>query len=206
MKSEKYHRKTEAGHSLIEMIMAMSISLIGLIGGLTLYRSAHHTVNAGRESTEIQARGRKVLELMAMELQESNVDTIDLSATGAISFASARSGGTFATEADGSPDWNKAVVYCVDSDSNCLRRYDEAKTDWPTLFNTSYFLTRSDLDTVCEDVVEGVIDMTCQLVGSVLTIAVKMKSHMEPQMVSPQASEELSEPYELFTMDIYLRN
>ena len=183
-------RNSEAGFSLIEMIMALTISLIGLIGGLTLYRSAHEATNAGQEAMEIQAGVRKALEIIAKELHESNVDTIDVTVSNAVSFASARSNGTFVSNSDGTPDWQNAVVYFVDTTSNTLCRVVQAKDDWSSGFDTASALTSEDI----EQLVPNVESMTCTLTDNVLNITFAFSKHIE------------SEDNDVYTSQVLIRN
>jgi prepilin-type N-terminal cleavage/methylation domain-containing protein len=192
MKIEKFFskRQTDAGFSLIELIMALAISLIGLTGGFTLYRSAHQTVNATQTAAEIQSSVRKVLELMAQDLHESSVDTIDLSVSGAISFASARNANSFVSNSDGTPDWKNAIVYFVDDETNTLCRYVEAKDDWSANFNTASALTSDDV----EQLTPHVTGMSFTLNDNVLTVALAFSKHIE------------SAGSDVFTSQILIRN
>ena len=128
--------KSPNGYSLIEVIMAMALSVIGLVGGLTLFQGVNNTLNVVTTTSEMQYGIRKGLETMTQELRRTSVNTIDISVPCAISFASAEDGTGFALNDDGTPDWKNAVVYFMDEQTNMLCRSVETKDDWTTGFNT----------------------------------------------------------------------
>ena len=185
------YRQTEWGHTLIELLIALSVSLISLIGGLTLYRSGFQTLNVGRTSTEMQQGARKALETMVQELQETTTGTLDTSVPYAISFASARVGNGFSSKNDGTPAWKNAVVYFLDTGSSTLCRYVEAKTDWSTGFNTASAFSASNP----EKLVPHVTNLQFQLVGNLLRITIETSGNVESGTIS-----------DTVTTQVYVRN
>jgi len=185
------YRRTEYGHTLIELLIALSVSLISLIGGLTLYRSGFQTLNVGRTSTEMQQGARKALETMVQELQETTAGTLDISVPYAISFASARETTGFASKADGTPAWKNAVVYFLDTGTSTLCRYVEAKTDWSTGFNTASAFSASNP----EKLVPHVTNLQFQLVGNLLRITIETSGNVESGTIS-----------DTVTTQVYVRN
>jgi type II secretory pathway component PulJ len=140
-------RKKELGLTLVELLMAVSISFIGFTAGYLLLQSGYNSLNIGTAVTKAQQEVRMAFETMIKELQETSADTIVLQETSAdtvviegasdaISFASARdANNNFSTTESGVSDWRKAVVYAWDSESNTFYRYEEDKVDWTTNFD-----------------------------------------------------------------------
>jgi hypothetical protein len=181
-------------------LIALSVSLISLIGGLTLYRSGFQTLNVGRTSTEMQQGARKALETMVQELQETTAGTLDTSVPYAISFASAREWvlndegilvWEFEPNPDGTPTWKNAVVYFLDTGSSTLCRYVEAKTDWSTGFNTASAFSASNP----EKLVPHVTNLQFQLVGNLLRITIETSGNVESGTIS-----------DTVTTQVYVRN
>ena len=132
------HRKRELGLTLVELLIAMSISLIGFAAGYILLQSGYKSLNVGKEAAEAQQKVRIAIETMIQEFQETSADTVWVTGE-AISFASAKAADyNFATNEDGTPDWQKAVVYFRDAGSNTLFKYEETKDDWTTNFDSSF--------------------------------------------------------------------
>ena len=185
------YRRTASGYTLIEVLIALAISLIGFIGGLTLYSSGAKTLKVGRASTEIQQGARKALETIIKDLQETTISTIDVSVPYAIRFASAQNAGSFALNSDGTPDWKNAVVYFLDTASNTLCRYIEAKDDWSTGFDTA-----SAFDAVNpEQLVPHVTNLEFSLVGNLLSMTIEMSDTTESVPISKE-----------LTTQVYVRN
>lgn len=125
-------RKT-GGYALIELLVAMAISVIGLSAVYTVIFQGYGYL--GSSAIADRQRTRLGLERMVYELRESSPDTVEISDDGSgIGFASPRgSDGSFELNPDGSPRWVKAVAYFL-SDGR-LYRYEEGRTDWTTNFD-----------------------------------------------------------------------
>ncbi len=135
---ETLHRKRELGLTLVELLIAMGISLIGFTAGYLLLQTGYKSLNVGREAAEAQQKVRIAIETMIQEFQETSADTVWVTGD-VISFASARDADyNFATNEDGTPDWQKAVVYFRDAESDTLFKYEEAKDDWTANFDSSF--------------------------------------------------------------------
>ena len=124
------------GFTLIELILALAMSMIGLAAVYTLlfqgfkYLSISDEVG-GMGAMANRSRLRIGLERMISELRESSIDTVEISPSGdAMSFASPR-------ELDGTPtddgSWAKAMVYFLHEGK--LYKYEEEKTDWSSNFD-----------------------------------------------------------------------
>ena len=144
-----------------------------------------------RVGSEMQQGARKALETMIQELQETALGTIDFSVPNAISFASAREATGFASNADGTPAWKNAVVYFLDTGTNTLCRYVEAKTDWSTTFNTVSAFDAANPERLVPRMTNLVFGQT----GNLLSITIGISGDGE----SVALSDEL-------TTQVYMRN
>ena len=124
------------GYILIELLLSIGISMIGLMAIYTLLFQGYRYLDTSEGGINMgvimnRSRVRLGLERMLSEMKESSIDTVEISGTGdAISFASPRGlDGTPTT--DGS--WAKAIVYFLSQDK--LFKYEEAKTDWSANFD-----------------------------------------------------------------------
>jgi hypothetical protein len=160
------YRSTKHGYSIMELLVAVGVSFVGLSGGFMLYQAGQETLNTATTTSEMQQGFRKAFETMTQELQETDGATVDVSVPNAISFASAWDSSNFTMNADGSPDWKHAVVYFWNSSENTLCRYTSPKDDWSTLFDTASAFTMEDR----EELVSDVTGIQFQLSGKLLTI------------------------------------
>ncbi len=167
--------KTTSGYTLIEVLIALSLSSIGFIGGLMLYRSGHRVLNISRATAEIEQGSRKALETMIQELQETTIDSVDVSVPQAISFASAWNSGTFASNIDWTPDWKQAVVYFLDTSTNTLCRYVAPKDDWSTGFNTASAFSATNIERLVPDVTR----LEFAWVGNLLRITIETSKNVQ---------------------------
>ncbi len=181
--------KSPNGYSLMEVIMAMAIASIGFVGGLTLFRGVQNTLNVVTTTSQMQHGIRKGFETMTQELQDTYVNTIDISVAGAISFASAVEEAGFALNSDGTPDWKNAVVYFLNTQTHMLCRYVEAKDDWTTSFDTFAAIQVPNP----EPLIPNVADLQFQLNGNLLLITIKV-------------SGDSADMSQTLTTQIYLRN
>jgi prepilin-type N-terminal cleavage/methylation domain-containing protein len=152
------------GFTLIEIMIGLAIALIGALGGLTLYRYGHETLNTVNTSNEMQQGIRKAFETMAQEIQETSISMVDVNVPNTVSFASAWDSGTFQKNSDGTPDWKYAVAYFWDSGTNTLCRYVEWKDDWTTPFNTASVFGAPNP----EKLIPNITDLQFVLNGSLL--------------------------------------
>ena len=216
------HQRTVCGYTLIETLVALMISLIGLTGGLVLYRSGQQVVNTIHTTNELQLGVRKAFGTMIQELQETSADTIDLRVrrqsdsrlssgnppqnpardrsgrqriANAISFASAREGTRFVYNPDGTPDWKYAIAYFLDARTNTLYRYVVPKDNWETRFNTASAFRAVNL----EPFVPDITNLEFQLTGNLLRITIESSRDVQSAESSAPLTTKL-------TTRVYLRN
>lgn len=176
--------KGEKGYSLIELMVAMAVMLIGLTASYTLFKLGYKYLNLGTNVTQAQQGARMAFETMIKELQETSANTVWV-ADGAISFASARDeSNNFSTTAEEKPDWKKAVVYFRDAESNILYRYEEAKDDWSAKFDPSLAVGAENL----KEIATSVDSMVFQLDSNLLSINITIMEDTQEGI----ASEELT--------------
>lgn len=142
-------KRRDKGFTLIEMLLTMTLSLIGIASVTTTLILGYRYFYLGNDITQIQQRAGIALEKMVKELRETSMDRIEPNpdsinseenSSNIISFASARDeNNNFLTDAEGMPDWTKAIVYFIDTDSNVLYRYKESKDNWDANYDISGF-------------------------------------------------------------------
>jgi prepilin-type N-terminal cleavage/methylation domain-containing protein len=137
MKNFNLQKKKEKGFTLIEVLLAMSISLIGFSSGFVVMMEGYKHLNFGQGAARVQQQAEFAMERMVKELQETAVSTIapdpsvinaEENSSNIISFASARNDNTNEFETDdntGMPIWSNAIVYFRDEESNKLYRYKQ---------------------------------------------------------------------------------
>ena len=135
MKKLNLQKKKEKGFTLIEVLLAMSISLIGFSSGFVVMMEGYKHLNLGQGAARVQQQAEFAMERMVKELQETAVSTIapdpgvidtEENSSDIISFASARDdNNNFLTGGDGMPNWVNAIVYFRDEESNKLYRYKQ---------------------------------------------------------------------------------
>ena len=199
-------QRKEKGFTLIEVLLATTISLIGLSAGVIVLALGYKHFNLGRHVAQEQ-KARIALEKMVRELQETGIFTInpdssviysEENSSSIISFASARHDETneFLTDQNGMPSWINAIVYFRDATSNTLYRYKEPKTYWGTNYDVSGF--DPSLTEGSEPMAQFITDLKFWFSDDEL-LNIKMKIAL--------ASEEEESPYELtLNTTIKIRN
>lgn len=183
------------GFTLLELVIAMGVSSIGITGSFVLYRSGLQLLDVTQATGETNQSIRKGFETMILEIQETSVDTIDTSIPHAISFASARQSDVFQIESDGTPIWQNTVVYFLDPGTGTLCRYVTAKSNWATKFNTvSVFEVENP-----QQLVPDVSDLTFTLNGNLLAIGMQISKSVRSADSSDPLTTELA-------TQVYLRN
>lgn len=116
------------GFTLMEVVIAMSVGLIGAMGGYALFANIQGTVAGNSAVVQAQQEARFTVERIARELRESNPDNVwpnPMPDEGSdyITFLTPRNeDATFMVDGSGSPDWQRAILYRLE-ESNCLYRY-----------------------------------------------------------------------------------
>lgn len=202
------NRKREEGFSLVELMIAMAVMLIGFAASYNLFQLGYKYLNLGADVTQARQEIRMAFENMVKELQETSSDTITIPTNTividrtepeddiviesgqAISFASARywdpdkQKNKFSTIANppdrGKPNWQKAVVYFRDAESNTLYRYEENRPIeyWSTKFNPSLIDVES-LKEVAKSVTSMVFDDSRLESDNLLSITSQGESALE---------------------------
>jgi len=169
------HRKREEGFSLVELMIAMAVTLIGFAASYSMLQLGYKYFNLGTDVTQAQQEARMALETMIKELQETSAGTVWVTDE-AVSFASARNDNNeFLTiTAPENPDkekpyWQKAVVYFRDAESNILFKYEEAKENWSENFNPSLTVGAENL----KEIATSVTSIVFQLSGNLLSITIQ---------------------------------
>ena len=188
-------RGMSRGISFIELIVALGVSSVGIAGAFVLYSSAVKSMDVMEATGEMQQGFRKAFETMTLEIQETNVSMIDTSVPYAISFPSARQANVFQQNNDGTPSWQNAVVYFLDSETETLCRYVTAKTDWTTNFDTATAFAVENPQRLVFDV----SNLQFQLAGNLLTITMESSKTLESMDTSSPVTKSL-------TTQVALRN
>ena len=131
-------RKSE-GITLIEMLIAMSVVLVGVAASYTLLGSIQATQAGSMRLVQAQQEARNIVEHIARELRESNPDYIWIGSTSgeadSIIFYVPRDGDRafhvyhevneegIPLSGYGRPVPQSTIAYSLDSGSNCLYRY-----------------------------------------------------------------------------------
>jgi prepilin-type N-terminal cleavage/methylation domain-containing protein len=120
--------RDQRGFTLIELIIAMSIGLIGAMGGYALLANMQGTMSGNSAAVQAQQEARIIVERIARELRESSPDWVwpsnmTYEESDYIVFLTPRNEDrTFIVDSEGKPQWQRAILYRLDSDSK-LRRY-----------------------------------------------------------------------------------
>jgi prepilin-type N-terminal cleavage/methylation domain-containing protein len=116
------------GFTLIEVLIAMSVGIIGALGGYSLFANIQGTMVGNSAAVQAQQEARIIVERITRELRESSPDwvwpdymTYDESDY-IVFFTPRNEDRIFIVDSGGKPDWQRAILYRLDSDSK-LRRY-----------------------------------------------------------------------------------
>lgn len=140
------------GFTLIETLIAMSIGIIGMVGGYALLANIQGTAAANRTLVDAQQEARNVVARVAREIREATSDNDDYhgvylypeDGSDYIYFWTPRDENrTFIVGDDGRPEWQRWIFYGLSYDSHELYRYqfqqsqylqdlqeDPGGTDW----------------------------------------------------------------------------
>jgi len=123
------------GLTLIELLIAVSISSIGILGSYSLISNIRNTVASQSEAVQAQQSARNIMERMAREIRESKPEYIwttgDLNVSEpTILFLTPRDeNNKFSLDSNGKPLWKGVVMYRLDSSSKDLFRYKSSDPD-----------------------------------------------------------------------------
>lgn len=142
--------RSEKGLTLIEVLIALVITLIGSLAGYAFLASVRGTVAGNSALVQSQQEARITVERMARELRESNRDKVwpnPMPAAGShyiIFFTPRDEERSFAVDETvyyGRPEWQRTVAYAL-GDNYTLYRYqvynlpDRPEPDTSRLFST----------------------------------------------------------------------
>jgi len=129
------------GFTLIEVVIAMSVGIIGAMGGYALFANIQGTTAGNSAAVQAQQEARFIVERIARELRESNRDKVwpnPMPSAGSnyITFLTPRdSNASFIVDAtSGKPKWQRVISYNLDN-SNCLNRYQSYLSGAPSAPN-----------------------------------------------------------------------
>lgn len=117
------------GLTMIEVLVAMSVGAIGMLGAYSLFAGVHGTMIGNSATVQAQQEARNIVERMARELRESSPERIwpsymTYEESHYVSFCTPRdSDRTFIVDSEGKPEWQRYIAYVLDSGTNTLRRY-----------------------------------------------------------------------------------
>lgn len=120
--------KNPKGFTLMEVVIAMSVGIIGAMGGYALFANIQGTLAGNSAVVQAQQEARFIVERITRELRESNRDQVwpnPMPSGGSdyIAFLTPRDeNGTFMVDGSGNPDWQRAILYRLE-ESNSLYRY-----------------------------------------------------------------------------------
>ena len=121
--------RSSKGVTLIEMVIAASIALIGAMGGLALFTGVKGTIAGNSAAVQAEQEARNIVERIAREIRESAPDQVwlyDMNGDGSeyINFLTPRdSNRKFIVDANGRPLWQRTISYGLDTYSNTVYRY-----------------------------------------------------------------------------------
>ena len=127
-KTIKLIKKT-SGLSLIEMLIAIAVISIGVMASYSLLASVRGTRVGNVAAVQAQQEARNILERIAREVRESSPDVLWVGSTyegeaSYISFLTPRNADKqFIIDSEGVPQWQRAIGYSRESESNEIYRY-----------------------------------------------------------------------------------
>jgi prepilin-type N-terminal cleavage/methylation domain-containing protein len=159
--------KSQKGLSLIEMLIAMVVILIGVLSSYALLASVHGTRAGNVAATQAQQEARNIVEQITRELRESapNVVWVHHSETNYISFFTPRNAAKqFIVDPEGKPNWQRAIGYALNQNSNTIYRYQLYLTHDPDIFYDSFYY---------ESISKNAEELSFSRVNDMLTISVR---------------------------------
>ena len=118
-----------AGFTLIEVVIASLIITIGVMGSYALFNNVQDTSAGNSAAIQAQQEARLAMERMARELRESSAERIWTHEDiyfyePMVMFLTPKNDDrTFAVNESGEPEWQQAILYILDMESNSLHKY-----------------------------------------------------------------------------------
>ncbi len=124
--------KSNKGLTLIEMLVAISVGAIGMLGSYSLLAGVKGTLMENTAAVEAQQDARNIVQRIAREIRESSPKTVTLyswtsedgTASDTIFFYTPRDvDRKFIVDGAGEPEWQREISYGLDSYAHCLYRF-----------------------------------------------------------------------------------
>ncbi len=140
-------KENSKGISLVEVIIAMAIGLIGALGSYSLFASVHGTRAENLAVVQAQQEARNVMERITRELRESSPEVVwpdyeDGVESSRVYFLTPRNADReFIINDQGEPEWQRGIYYWLNSNTHTLYRhqfylnFDPESGDWSSWFN-----------------------------------------------------------------------
>lgn len=116
-------RRRGAGFSLVELLVASTVSLTALAAVFSIFFPARTFFQQANETSAMYSDAMTALDRLTVEIEESGpwvVDDTDANPA-VLALPSARDGeNRFRRKADGTPDWRKWILYYVYADARGL--------------------------------------------------------------------------------------
>ena len=109
------------GFSLVEVIVAVAIGLIGAVGSYALLAGMHGTKTENMAVLQAQEEARNVMERMTKELRESSPEVVwshymdDRESEWVYFFTPRNANREFIINAEGEPQWQRAICYWLNT-------------------------------------------------------------------------------------------
>lgn len=118
------------GISLLEVMIAVAIGLIGVAGSYSLLATMNSTLTENAETLQAQQEARNIMERMTRELRESSPEVVwpdgytENGETYWVYFFTPRNiNREFMVNAEGEPSWQRGIKYWLDWNTNILYRF-----------------------------------------------------------------------------------
>jgi len=139
--------KSSKGISLIEVIIATAIGLVGAMGGYSVLTSMNSTRVENTAVVEAQGEARNIMERMTRELRESSPEVVwprytdypDYDIEHVYFFTPRNADREFIINSEGEPEWQRAVAYWLNIETNSLYRFQYYLTWEPDLDDWFHF-------------------------------------------------------------------
>ena len=121
------------GFTLIEVVIALSVGLIGALGGYALLANTQSTIAGNSAAVQAQQDARIIVERMARELRESSPERVwaysSDEGSNWVYFETPRDENrTFVVDADGKPQWQRGIEYLLGPDWKAGEGWDQKPT------------------------------------------------------------------------------
>ena len=131
------------GFTLIEMVIALSVGLIGALGGYALLANTQSTIAGNSAAVQAQQDARIIVERMARELRESSPERVWAYSSGEgsnwVYFETPRDENRiFVVDADGKPQWQRGIEYWLGPDWEAGENWNQKPT---CLYRFQYYMS-----------------------------------------------------------------